>query len=206
ILVGLALAWLPPKRRSTAIALAFLLAPFVLAFSPVIQSGIRYLLPALPPAAILAAAGIDAAARKFSPYALRAAALASLISCLLIRPSFLHYSNFLFGGPRAALTAHRFVFGWWGEGIYPAVAWLNPHAPPGARVAYNLFPNHIVWLRDDVQVVRTAADADYFLLNHFQYEHPPAGFHEVFREDAAPGAPLSAVYVRNGTAAASASP
>src|SRR5262249_46291733 len=101
-----------------------------------------------------------------------------------------------FGGPRTALADRRFIFGWWGEGIAAAVDWTNAHAPPGAAVYYNLFPNHIVWLRDDFRIVPTPTQADYVLLNHFQYERPPEGFREAFREEAAKGAPLSAVYMR----------
>jgi 4-amino-4-deoxy-L-arabinose transferase-like glycosyltransferase len=196
LLVGLALAWLARPRRSSAICLAFVLAPFVLMFSPVIQSGVRYILPALPPAAILAGAGIDAAARRFAPWAIAAAAIASFVSCLSVSPYYLDYYNFLFGGPRAALARHRFIFGWWGEGVAAAVNWTNAHAPPGAAVHYRLWPNHIVWLRDDFHIVPTPAEADYVLVNHFQYEHAPPGFDEVFREDVRKDAPLSAVYQR----------
>ena len=196
ILIGLALVWLARPRRSTALCAAFLLAPFLLMFSPVIQGGIRYLVPALPAAALLAAAGIDAAAKRLSPHAFAAAAVASLVSCVLIAPYYLDYYNFVFGGPRAAFANKRFLFGWWGEGIAPAVQWTNQHAPPGAAVWYDLWPNHIVWLRDDFRIVRSPAEADYVLVNHFQFEHPPQGFREVFRVEVTKGAPLSAVYQR----------
>lgn len=196
ILLGLALVWLARPRRSTGICLAFLFAPFLLMFSPVIQGGIRYLVPALPAAALLAAAGIDAAARRFAPLALGAAAALSFVSCVLVGPYYLDYYNFVFGGPRAAFAKKRFLFGWWGEGVGAAVKWTNQHAPPGAAVWYNLWPSHIVWLRDDFRIVHSPAEADYVLVNHFQFEHPPPGFREVFREEVSPAAPLSAVYRR----------
>jgi 4-amino-4-deoxy-L-arabinose transferase-like glycosyltransferase len=209
LLVGLlGLGW--RRERAVAIGAAFFAAPFLLCFSPVIQSGLRYLLPALPPAAVLSAAGLEAASarlgarlrRDLFPATCLVAALASLWSCLQVRPYYLDYYNFLFGGPRAALDRRRFVFGWWGEGIAPAVAWFNAHAAPGTTVYYNLFPNHVVWLRDDVRPVRAPAEATMALVNHFQFERPPAGFREVFREEVTEGAPLSAVYVRQGAAPA----
>ena len=71
-------------------------------------------------------------------------------------------------------------------------------APPGASVYYNLFPGHLVWLRDDLLPVRAPAQADYVLANHFQYTRPPFGLRELYRVEVVPGAPLSAVYARAG--------
>jgi 4-amino-4-deoxy-L-arabinose transferase-like glycosyltransferase len=200
ILLGLCCVALR-RSRATAICLGFFAAPFALTFSPVIQSGVRYLLPALPPAALLAAGGLDAAASRLWPrrgslVALGAAAATSLFSCLSVRPYYLDYYNALFGGPRAALRSRRFVFGWWGEGVASAVGWFNAHAPPGARVFYDLYPNHVVWLRADVEPTLRLDDAEYVLLNHFQFRQPPSRFEEIFREEVAPGAPLAAVYRR----------
>src|SRR5262249_2740518 len=105
LLLGLALLWLR-RERATLVLLPFFLSPFPRAFSAVIQSGVRSLLPALPPAAVLAAAGLDAAAaraRLRSPLILGAAICASLVSCLGVRPYYLDYYNAFVGGPRAAL-------------------------------------------------------------------------------------------------------
>ncbi|HJZ84844.1 MAG TPA: glycosyltransferase family 39 protein [Polyangia bacterium] len=199
LLLGLALScW--RRERATLVCLAFFLAPFLLAFSPVVQNGVRYLVPALPAAALLAAAGLDAAATRLhlrSVAWLLACAAAGLVSCLAIAPYGLDYYNFLVGGPRAAFARKRFTVGWWGEGIGPAVAWFNGHAEAGATVFYDLFPSHVVWLRDDVRPVRSPAEAQYVLLNHFQYRTPPSGFHELYRTQVTEGAPLAAVYARD---------
>jgi 4-amino-4-deoxy-L-arabinose transferase-like glycosyltransferase len=200
LLIGLALSWLR-RDRATAVCAAFFLAPFALAFSPVVQNGVRYILPALPPAALLAASGIDAAARRVRwrrapEVALGVAAAASAVSCLQVVPYPLDYYNVLFGGPRAAFEKRRFLIGWWGEGIASAVRRLNATAGPRASVFVDVYPGHVVWLREDLRVVEQPAEAEYALVNHFQFRQPPAGFREVFREEAGPGAPLAAVYVR----------
>jgi 4-amino-4-deoxy-L-arabinose transferase-like glycosyltransferase len=198
LLLGLALVWLR-RERATLVLLPFFLSPFLLAFSPVIQSGMRYLLPALPPAAVLAAAGLDTAAARVrlpAPAVLGAAVMASLLACLWVRPYYLDYYNALVGGPRAALEQRRFVFGWWGEGIASAVEWVNHNAAPGTAVYYNLFPNHVVWLRDDLRVVRSPDEAELLLLNHFQYTRPLPGTTELYRVEVVKGAPLAAVYRR----------
>jgi hypothetical protein len=199
--VGIALAALAVRReRSMLICVAFFVAHLGVAGSPVIQSGVRYILPALPPLVLLAAAAIDAAvthlrARAAPAVALAFAAALQLGSCLSVAPYYLDYYNAVSGGPRAALARHRFIFGWWGEGIGAAVAWFNAHAARGATVHYNLWPGHVVWLRDDVQV-RGLAEAEWALVNRFQFERPPPGFQEVYRVEVVPGALLTAVYHR----------
>ncbi len=202
VLVGLLFCAIFRPGRSTLRLLPFLLAPFGMMFSPVIQSGLRYLLPAIPIACVLAAAGLEAAALRVHARAvwptLGAAVLSSLISCLLVWPYHLDYYNVLFGGPRAALREKRFVFGWWGEGIQAAVDHVNRAAPRGARVFYDLFPNHIVWLRDDFKFVTDIKQADWVLLNRYQFrraETAPKGFREVFSEEVR-GAPLVKVFVK----------
>jgi 4-amino-4-deoxy-L-arabinose transferase-like glycosyltransferase len=199
IILGFGLALIYLRGHATSVCSIFFVVPFALTLSPVIQNGVRYILPVFPPAAILAAAGLDAAGARIrhgSAVLLGAAVLASLFSCVRVAPYYLDYYNAFFGGPSAAFREHRFIVGWWGEGVSAAVDWFNAHAAPGTKTFYNLYPNHIVWLRDDVLPVASPADADYILLNHFQYEHPPIGFREVFREQVVPGVPLSAVYVR----------
>jgi 4-amino-4-deoxy-L-arabinose transferase-like glycosyltransferase len=200
VLLGLALCWLR-RDRATLVCLAFLLAPFLLAFSPVVQNGVRYILPVMAPATLLAASGLEAAARRvrwrLAPAVVLAVAVASAaIACIRVAPYPLDYYNVLFGGPRAAFEKRRFLIGWWGEGIAAAVRRLNATAPPGSAVYVNVYPGHVVWLREDLRVVTSPAEAAYALVNHFQYERPPAGFREVFREEAARGVPLAAVYER----------
>jgi 4-amino-4-deoxy-L-arabinose transferase-like glycosyltransferase len=200
LLAGLALCWLR-RERATLVCAAFFLTPFLLAFSPVVQSGVRYILPALAPAALLAAAGLDAAAQRvrwrLAPVAaLAAAVVMSAISCLAVAPYPLDYYNSLFGGPRAAFEKRRFVFGWWGEGIAAAITRLNRTAPAGAAVYLDLYPGHVAWPRDDLRLVTSPDAAEYAVVNDFQHRSPPAGFREVFREEVEAGAPLAALYAR----------
>jgi 4-amino-4-deoxy-L-arabinose transferase-like glycosyltransferase len=201
MLAGMALCALR-RDRATAVCALFFASPFLVAFSPVVQNGVRYIMPALPPAALLAAAGIDAAASRLrwprAPLAALAVAVASsALSCLAVTPYGLDYYNALFGGSRAAFEGRRFLVGWWGEGVGPAVARLNAVAERGAAVYVALYPDHVAWLRPDLRPVSDPDRAAYALVNHFQHEHPPAGFREVFRETLASGVPLAAVYVRD---------
>src|SRR5262249_44703208 len=106
ILFGLAFCILR-RDRATGVTLAVLATPFVLAFSPVVQNGLRYLMPALPAAALLAASGLDAAAARLripAAAVLAGATLFSLVSCVRVAPYYLDYYNVFFGGPRAALA------------------------------------------------------------------------------------------------------
>jgi hypothetical protein len=75
---------------------------------------------------------------------------------------------------------------------------VNAVAPRGARVYYDLFPNHIAWLRDDFVIVKQLDQADYALFNNFQWrsDAPPTGFHEIFAERVA-GAPLAKVFAKD---------
>ena len=201
VLVGLALCGLR-RDRATAVCALFFASPFLVAFSPVVQNGVRYILPALPPAALLAASGIDAAARRLRwPHApvvaLVVAVGSSVVSCLSVAPYGLDYYNALFGGPAAAFERRRFLVGWWGEGIGPVVERLNAVAAPGAAVYVDLYPGHVAWLRPDLRPVSDPDRAAYALVNHYQYQPPPAGFHELSRETVAPGVPLAALYVRD---------
>jgi len=200
VVVGLSLCWLR-RDRPTLVCAAFLVTPFLLVFSPVVQNGVRYILPALAPATLLAASGIDAAAgrlrwRPAPAVALAAAVVSSAVSCFAVAPYFLDYYNVLFGGPRAAFEKRRFQIGWWGEGIDAAVRRLNATAAPGSPVYVDLFPGHVVWLRLDLRAVGSPEQAEYALVNHFQYERPPSGFREVFREEVVRGVPLAVLYVR----------
>ena len=74
---------------------------------------------------------------------------------------------------------------------------MNATAPPGSSVYVDLFPGHVVWLRLDLRVVGSPQQAEYALINHFQYERPPTGFREVFREEVVRGVPLAVLYVRD---------
>jgi hypothetical protein len=113
-----------------------------------------------------------------------------------VAPYYLDYYNALFGGPRAAYERRRFLIGWWGEGIAGAARRLDAIAERGASVFVDVFPSHVVWLREDLRAAASPEEADYALVNHFQYAQPPPGFRELFREELVAGVPLAAVYAR----------
>ena len=93
--------------------LVWMLGPFLVALSPLSRDGVRYLYPALIPACLLSAAGVDWVARGVARLAKRAvlrvpvsAALGAgvavyLLSCgLSVHPYYLDYYNELTGRPR----------------------------------------------------------------------------------------------------------
>lgn len=134
---------------------AWLLAPFGVAWSPVRQDGVRYVLPALLPLCLAAGAGLDQLAgalrHRRAPLAVGAAFGVYLaIVCARIHPYYLDYYGEHVGGPAAAAQRRWFEVGWWGEGIGEAVDYVNRHAAPGESVCRLVVPNHTTWFRGDI--------------------------------------------------------
>ncbi|RME48452.1 MAG: phospholipid carrier-dependent glycosyltransferase, partial [Caldilineae bacterium] len=117
---------------------AFWLAAFVLLFAIFMTLGgkrsNRYILPAFPPLAFLAAMGWRRLEARFSnrrilPVAVTLLALATLLP---YAPYYFPYTNPLLGGP---LTAPRLIKIGWGEGMDRVGAWLNQQPDAAAAVA-----------------------------------------------------------------------
>jgi hypothetical protein len=188
ILVGAALwlgrAALRRERASLVVAL-WLLVPFLVGLSPVRQDGVRYIIPSLVALALACGAGLDwaigAAARlrksggqESGPGARAigvgvggALLLYLAVTCWRIHPYYLDYYGEHVGGPAGVASARRFEVGWWGEGLADAVAYINQHAEPRARVHRACVrPSHLTWLRGDLweREARRPADADWILV------------------------------------------
>jgi 4-amino-4-deoxy-L-arabinose transferase-like glycosyltransferase len=138
------------------VILVWMIAPFGVAFSPVRQDGVRYLLQLLPALALAAGAGLDQLLSWVrAPRVVAAGAglgyVAYLaVTLLRVEPYPLDYYAEPVGGPAEVAARERFEIGWWGEGIADAVSWLNLHAAPGAHVARLVYPNHVTWFSYDV--------------------------------------------------------
>ncbi|HVV85113.1 MAG TPA: glycosyltransferase family 39 protein, partial [Kofleriaceae bacterium] len=157
------LSWLRDRARWPAllIAAAWAIAPLGVAFSPVRQDGVRYVIPTLLVLALLAGAGVVAlgelVGRRWPrPPSLRAVPAALLVAylaivCVRIRPYYLDYYGEQVGGTAGVARARRFEVAWWGEGLAAAIDYVNAHAAPGDRVHRSCVePIHLTWFRGDL--------------------------------------------------------
>jgi 4-amino-4-deoxy-L-arabinose transferase-like glycosyltransferase len=200
------------ELRSTAIVLSWLLVPMVVAFSPVRQDGVRYVMPCLLALALVAAAGFDRAAawlgvklearglgsaRVFSGLGVLAIVYLALTAAR-IHPYYLDYYGEHVGGPAGVARRKLFEVAWWGEGIAAAVEHVNQHAAPGARVFKRCVePSHLTWLRADLwqREAQQVDAADWILVYQPAWRDCPVPTGAVLaHEVTAQGAPLARVY------------
>jgi 4-amino-4-deoxy-L-arabinose transferase-like glycosyltransferase len=161
ILVGI-VAWLArtasARERGGLVTALWFVIPLVVMFSPVRQDGVRYVMPCVVVMALMAAAGWDFIAGLAKQHAGRvfagiACALVAYLSITLlrIRPYYLDYYGEQIGGPGEVARKSIADTAWWGEGLAEAVAYVNTHAAPGARVFRNcILPVHLAWFRADL--------------------------------------------------------
>jgi hypothetical protein len=212
--VLLGLGRLPWRRREApteigqVALLLWFLAPFVVALSPMARDGVRYLYPALAPACLLAALGVDTiaagAARLVRRPALQtgfcavlgtAAGLYTLHAALSVHPYYLDYYNELVGGPEKVERKRWFEIAWWGEGLTAACSYINRTAPSGAKVQVMANPRHLIQLRPDL-VWDDYARADYIIYNKLQNGPLRAPDYRIAHVVRAGRAPLVWVYER----------
>jgi hypothetical protein len=186
------------------------LAPWLVMASPMTRDGVRYIYPALFPACLLAAAGLDWVA-SFAARLLRrpsaalvatsvlgaAVVLYTLLAGRTVHPYYLDYYNELAGGPEVVERRRSFEIAWWGEGMKEALDHVGRIAPRGARVMIFAHPTHVVSLRDDLERVDVFEQADYVVFNKLYNEAPRTDQHHVIHVVRAGGAPLVWVYERN---------
>ncbi len=195
----------PAERRATLVMIAWLAIPLGVVLSPVRQDGVRYVMPCVVALALAAAAGWDFVATRLRwPHAFSALASALglylAVTLVSVHPYYLDYFGEQVGGART-VAAHRwFETAWWGEGLDRAVAYVNGHAPDGARVYRECIePKHLAWFRPGLwpAMARTIDQADWIVTYEpLTHRCPvPAGFTKVFSVDAN-GAPLAEVWKR----------
>ena len=198
VLLGL-LAW-PRRDRPTLVTALFFIVPLGVAFSPVRQDGVRYVIPCLAALALASAAGWDRIARRFGKYPAIAGALVIYLVVTLVRihPYYLDYFAEQVGGTHT-VQAHRwFETAWWGEGVDRAVTYVNEHAAAGAKVDRDcILPAHLAWFREDLwtPMVHSPAQADW-IVRYGDAPCPiPPGMRRVFTVEA-DGATLAEVWQR----------
>jgi len=201
VIVGVARAVRGREWRALAVVLTLLIVPLGVAFSPVRQDGVRYVMPSLIALALLAGAGLDAAGRSRRVFAgiAAVAALYLAIVCVRIHPYYLDYYGEQVGGP-ANVARHRwFETGWWGEGVAEATDWLAAHAGPDDRIYRDCIEAvHLAWFHPAAwhHLARRPSDAEWIVVQPAARACPiPTGFapaHEV----RAMGAPLVRIWRR----------
>ena len=167
-------AWRGAARRERAmfVGVALLLVPLGVAYSPVRQDGVRYVLPMLLGAALLAGAGLDhlvSALKKPRAAWIAAGALGVYlaVTCARVYPYYLDYYAEPVGGPAKVAAKKWFEIGWWGEGIAEAVDYVNANAEKDATVYRLIQPTHVNWFRDDLWQETTPTEADWVVVSDF---------------------------------------
>jgi len=199
------------RERGALVVGLWLTIPLLVAFSPVRQDGVRYIIPSLIAMALACAAGIDGLiswlGQKIGPrretvaFAAASAALSVYlaVACWRVHPYYLDYYGEPVGGPAGAARKLRFEVGWWGEGIADAVDYINRHAPVGARVHRGCVrPSHLTWLRGDLWAGEVARPnrADWILVYEPWRRCPLPADAELVHRVTAQGAVLAEVYRR----------
>ena len=158
-----ALAWfhraLRERDRTALIVLAWLIAPLLVAFSPVRQDGVRYIMPCFAAVSLMAAAAID----KFPRRNVLGAVLILYLVLVDLRthPYYIDYFGEHTGGAGTVAAKKRFETAWWGEGLAPSLDYVNEHAEPHARVSRHCIePAHLAWFREDLWTNLPASPAD----------------------------------------------
>jgi len=199
------------RAREHLWLVVWFLSPFVVMLSPLARDGVRYLYPSLVAACLIWAAGIDWLAQVLGD-ALRRPRLCTPLLALLggglvcyvgvqsarVQPYQLDYYNELVGGPRRVARRHLFEIAWWGEGLREAVAYVDRHAPAGAKVKVYVHPTHVVTLRPDLRWWNDARTADYIMFNNLFNTLPDVSNHRLVHVVRVAGGPMVWIYQRKG--------
>jgi 4-amino-4-deoxy-L-arabinose transferase-like glycosyltransferase len=152
----------PGAWRAPLVLALLVLAPLGVMVSPVRQDGVRYVLPSVLALAMMAGVGVDGLATWLARRAptrargLAAAVVLALVAYLgvtlaRIAPYHLDYYGEQVGGPSGVQARRWMETAWWGEGLDRAVAYVNAHAPDGAKVHRECVePGHLTWFRGDL--------------------------------------------------------
>jgi len=197
-------------ERSALVVAAWFVIPLAVVASPVRQDGVRYVMPCLLALAVAAAAGFDVVvaaveARRANlrhAFTAMSAAVVLYLGITLVRvhPYYLDYFGEQVGGASSVQRHRLFETAWWGEGLDRAVAYVNAHAAPDARVYRNCIePVHLAWFREDLWTPMTNDPAQAaWIVTYAPMTRPcpkPAGARRVFAVEAQ-GAILAEVWRR----------
>lgn len=192
-------------NTSALIVSCWFVVPLGVVLSPIRQDGVRYAMPSILALAVFAAAGFDQLAAwarlRHAVTAIAAAAVVYLaVTLARIHPYYLDYFGEQVGGTATVAARRWFETAWWGEGVDRAVAYVNSHAAPDARISRQCIePAHLAWFRADLwKPMTTTLGEATWIVAYSPATHPcsiPADAREVFTVSA-DGAVLAAVYQR----------
>ncbi len=160
------------RDRGAAVVASWFLIPLAIAFSPVRQDGVRYVMPCVTALAMIAAIGVDALVARIRwrhAFVSAAAAIVVYLGVTLVRvhPYYLDYFGEHVGGAAGVARRQWFETAWWGEGLDRAVGYVNANARPGARVFRDCIePVHLAWFRSDLwpTMARSPTEADWIVV------------------------------------------
>lgn len=171
------------RQALTALVMLVYIAGIILLANASPKKLDRYVMGVVPPIILLAALGLDAAARlvqpairRFSAWFIPLMAAGQLLFAVLASPYYLTYYNPLLGGPaQAAATAPV----GWGEGLEQAAAYLNSRPNAGGLAASSwysdifqpYFAGRKASFSDDGRS-QLAADYVVFYVNQIQRQKP----------------------------------
>jgi len=193
------------RKRAALVIAAWFLIPMAVVASPVRQDGVRYVMPCILALAVAGAAGWDFLVTLIEPRVRRAFTIATgvitlylAITLAIVHPYYLDYFGEQVGGTGTVARHHMFETAWWGEGVGPAVDYVNAHAAKDAKVYRNCIePAHLAWFREDLWLPMTidTASADWIVAYSQESRRcvVPDGFKRVFTVDVQ-GATLAEVW------------
>jgi 4-amino-4-deoxy-L-arabinose transferase-like glycosyltransferase len=139
-------------RTSWLVMLAWFVVPLGVMASPVRQDGVRYVLPCVVALAMVAGVGLDWLASRVDPRAIGAVIVLYLgVVDWRAHPYYLDYFGEHVGGASTVAAHGWFETAWWGEGLRPALDYVNEHAGPHDQVLRCVEPvGHLAWFREDL--------------------------------------------------------
>lgn len=112
------------------------------------KDGIRYVITALPPMAILAGLGFSTILNNLKSFRLKFVLVFIMLfsisySLVSFYPHYLDYYNLFVGGTQTVYKYKLLDYGWWGEGIKQAIMYANDKYS-GKSVYLQLKPAHVI--------------------------------------------------------------
>lgn len=200
------------RGKEDVILFSYLLLPFVASFLPLKQDGLRYIFQVLPALALVCAVGFDYLVKgiirlshlpsKIYSLSLGLVMVLLLTSFLRFNPYQIDFYNYMVGGTKYVYEYRLFEVGWWGEGIYEAMQWVNDNAKEGASINIAYSPQHVApEPRKDLQIFAGDFGQDYILLNTYSQWYKEVGLspddYELVYSVEVAGAHLAEVYRRS---------
>jgi len=180
LLIFLLSSYTYTKRKNginILLILIWLLIPFSASFSGYKQDGLRYIFHFLPAFSLFCGIGLSewfnqrGFNEKVRFISLFLYFFISLFTLHRYYPYYLDYYNLTVGGPKKVYEENLLEFGWWGEGLYEAVEFVNSDAKEGDKVVFAVTPYHTLpKLREDLILHISPIQYGEYVVVNSQYE------------------------------------